>query len=226
MTTRHYVNIAGQRFGSLTALTTAGNYRRRNGRRGVMLWRCRCDCGKRVVARSDALRRGKKTTCGIDGHTGWSEKLPLSRLHPLEYATWNGMRKRCSAKKGNHWKYYGSRGIKVCERWKKFSQFLQDVGPRPSPRHSIDRYPNQDGNYEPGNVRWATVEEQRRNNRDAIYVEFKGESVALGELVEKLGLNHPVVYGRLKMGWSLADALTIPVRPKRKNRKRAEELPP
>jgi hypothetical protein len=86
------------------------------------------------------------------------------------------------------------------------------MGPRPTPRHTVDRWPNPHGNYEPGNCRWATPAEQNRNKRNSVWVEHKGERVLLVDLTQGLGLSREMVYGRLKLGWSLEDALTVPVR--------------
>jgi hypothetical protein len=82
-----------------------------------------------------------------------------------EYRAWRNMLTRCANPRASNWKYYGGRGIKVCERWQDFLNFVLDMGRRPSSEHSIDRWPNQDGNYEPGNCRWATRDEQTRNKR-------------------------------------------------------------
>jgi hypothetical protein len=79
------------------------------------------------------------------------------------YRMWVNMRTRCENPKATHFNRYGGRGIIVCDRWKSFELFIADVGERPSPKHTIDRYPNNDGNYEPGNVRWATLTQQCRN---------------------------------------------------------------
>src|SRR5262245_9255007 len=86
-----------------------------------------------------------------------------------ELNSWYGMKNRCSNPKSSAWSNYGGRGIAVCQRWaESFNNFLADMGPKPSPKHSIDRYPNNDGNYEPGNCRWATQAEQRANQRPPI----------------------------------------------------------
>lgn len=86
-------------------------------------------------------------------------------VHPL-YSTWRGMIRRCHDPRTSAFDGYGGRGIRVCDRWRhSFETFLSDVGPRPSPKHSIDRFPDNDGNYEPGNVRWATPKEQSNNRR-------------------------------------------------------------
>jgi hypothetical protein len=128
-------------------------------------------------------------------------------------SSWEHMLRRC---RGTNPKYIG---IKVCERWGDFDFFLRDMGLRPSLAHSIDRFPNPAGNYEPTNCRWATSKEQCRNKRINVYIEYEGVCRLLVDVIEELGLNYPVIYGRLKMGWALEKALKKPVRNKRKNRK-------
>ena len=86
-----------------------------------------------------------------------------------EYVIWSMMKQRCYNPKSPSWKWYGERGIKICKRWMdSFSAFVADVGPRPSLQHSLDRYPKGDGDYEPGNVRWATDQEQADNRRSRL----------------------------------------------------------
>jgi hypothetical protein len=130
------------------------------------------------------------------------------------------MFERCYSKNHKRWRSYGSRGITVADRWREFENFLADMGPKPTPKHSIDRYPDNDGNYEPGNCRWATASEQRRNARDNLYVEHEGERVLLFELCQRLGLNYPVMRGRVHMGWPWAKALTEPTRARVRNGER------
>lgn len=84
--------------------------------------------------------------------------------HPL-YGIWCNMKQRCNNPNHTYYHLYGGRGIKVCERWKDFKNFMVDVSPRPSLTHTIDRFPDKDGNYEPGNFRWATISEQNNNKR-------------------------------------------------------------
>ena len=85
--------------------------------------------------------------------------------HPL-YHVWSGIKNRCYNRRDSHWVYYGGRGIKVCRRWRRsFAAFLRDMGPRPSSKHQLDRYPNNDGDYTPHNCRWATPKQQARNKR-------------------------------------------------------------
>jgi hypothetical protein len=158
-------NLAGLKFGRLTVMRRAGRQRR------SLMWVCVCDCGVERSVRGTALTTGNTTSCGcakrelmaLVGRSNGTHRL--SRIP--EYAVWVAMRHRCYTKKNPRFKYYGALGVSVCDRWRNdFEAFLADVGRRPSPGHSIDRYPDNNGNYEPGNVRWATTIEQRRNRRD------------------------------------------------------------
>ena len=124
------------------------------------------------------------------------------------YHAWNGMINRCTQPKMKHYKHYGGRGISVCPEWRDFRNFLRDMGPRPEGM-SLDRI-NNDGNYEPGNCRWTTREEQRRNRRCTIFIEYQGERYALADFCKKMCLNRHKVYLRLKRGWTLEEAMTIP----------------
>jgi len=115
---------------------------------------------------------------------------------------------RCSNPNSAMYKHYGARGISVCERWRSFDNFLADMGQRPSPKHSIDRFPNNDGNYEPGNCHWATDIEQHRNRSDNVLVTFNGQTLTCAEWDERLGKKHGFLRDRLSSGWSVEDALT------------------
>jgi hypothetical protein len=129
-----------------------------------------------------------------------------------EYRTWLSMLTRCRNPKSDHWPGYGGRGITVCARWNdSYEAFLEDVGRRPSLRHTLDRVDNA-GNYEPGNVRWATPREQSRNRRSNRLLEFRGEVATAAEWAERFGLRRSALFLRLSRGWSLEDALTKPLR--------------
>lgn len=133
--------------------------------------RCRCDCGQEVVVRTNALRTGATQSCGclfrekarisglrrrVHGYAGMNHATPT-------YRTWCSMIARCTYPSMNCWRYYGGRGIAVCERWKDFSNFLADMGERPIGK-TLDRI-QVNGNYEPSNCRWATAKQQAQNRR-------------------------------------------------------------
>jgi len=126
------------------------------------------------------------------------------------YEIWCGMIKRCSNKNSNSYHNYGGRGISVCDEWLKFDNFYRDMGDRPE-NASIDRI-NMNGNYEPGNCRWATRKEQSRNTRSNNLVEFNGETKCLTEWAEQVGVKVATLWNRLNSGWDIDKALTTPTR--------------
>lgn len=125
-----------------------------------------------------------------------------------EYQSWAGAKKRCFNKNCKSYGRYGGRGITMDSRWKDdFLAFYSDMGPRPSPKHSIDRFPDNNGNYEPGNCRWATPNQQGRNRRSSRMVELAGERMSLIEACERLDLDYDRVNDRLLSGWSFDEAI-------------------
>ena len=213
---KNVVRMEGLRFGALTVLRRAPRTCRSAD------WICRCDCGVECVKRGYRLRQGKVKTCGQDDCSWWNFLPPgNTKAHPDEYRSWRGMHDRCYGHDEKDVRNYQSRGITVCERWKSFENFLADMGPRPSPKHSIDRYPDNNGNYEPRNCRWATAQEQMRNIRNSLYVVHGGVRILFMDLVDQLGVDRSVVYGRLKNGWSLEEALAIPPNKHKKKRKKS-----
>lgn len=137
-----------------------------------------------------------------------------SKRHPL-YGAWIGMRQRCNNPRSESYKWYGARGIRVCERWSDFGSFLEDMGPRP-PGASLDRI-NPRGNYEPGNCRWASPAEQGEN-RKYERVTLDGEEMSIAEAAARFGLTRDAVYQRMSRGWDLMRALTRPAQKRRTNR--------
>lgn len=132
------------------------------------------------------------------------------KTHPAEYRSWSGMRTRCTNQRFVDWRLYGGRGISVCERWNSFANFFADMGPKPSPKHSLDRI-NSDGNYEPSNCRWATAKEQANNwscrNRK---LTFNGETLSIPEWAARLELTRESLRDRIESGWPIEKALTTP----------------
>lgn len=168
-----FLNLAGKKFGRLTAIEPKGL----RGDGHAVKWFCICDCGGQKVVCGKKLRKGNTVSCGCYRRERTSERYKThaacsgnNRKWTPEYRAWVSMKSRCNPDYDHpDFKNYAARGIKVCEYWKNsFARFLADVGPRPSDKHSLDRYPNNDGNYELGNVRWATRREQMLNTRISI----------------------------------------------------------
>ena len=168
------IDLTGKKFGRLTVIERVKDGTPRT------LWRCKCECGGEAIVWSINLRKGQTGSCGClqsertaaanttrakHGHTRHKKSEPVATTPT--YRSWRCMLYRCCGKKSPNYHLYGGRGIKVCEQWQGpngFKQFLADVGRRPAGK-TLDRYPNKDGNYEPGNVRWATPKAQAANRR-------------------------------------------------------------
>ena len=141
-----------------------------------------------------------------------------------EYRAWQQMRLRCCDPKHAAYSSYGGRGITVCDRWLKSPQaFLDDMGPKPSPAHELERKDN-DGNYEPGNCKWATRSENDRNRRSNRRIIFGEETLTLVEWSERTGIPEDTLMHRIRSGWPIERAMTASVRPKRSARQAARAL--
>lgn len=131
------------------------------------------------------------------------------KYHPL-YRTWRNIKCRCYTPSNKDYKLYGARGIKVCERWKDFVSFAVDMWPRPTPHHTIDRM-NSNGNYAPGNCRWATRTEQNLNTSQNHFLEHNGMRRTMSEWARDAGISQAAFGSRIKCGWSVERALTEPL---------------
>lgn len=198
----------GETHGRLTVL----RFEKRGER---IYWLCRCACGKEKAFLSHNLH--PKASCGCLAR---EERAKRHTTHGMarspEYIAWRHMIDRCTNHKSQQYHNYGGRGITVCDRWLSFENFYADVGPRPTTdgersKYSLERNDN-DGNYEPGNVRWATQPEQRRNCRENVWLEWDGRRMILQDWANHLSMDANTLWNRINQyGWSVEDALTTPV---------------
>lgn len=197
-----FQDITGQRFGKLVAIRMTGYNKWRR-----QLWEFRCDCGTVCIKDRNQVTTAEGTrSCGCN-QFGHNKKH--GKHGTREYIAWKAMRQRCNDPNSIGYPNYGGRGIKVCDRWDDFSLFFADIGPAPSTAHTPERIDN-DGNYEPGNVRWATRAEQSRNTRVNHLLTFQGRTQPVVDWADELGLKRDTVYRRLYRGWSIEKTLTTP----------------
>lgn len=203
------INLAGHRYGRLVVIKRVPQTNRRSR---CVRWLCKCDCGNQVAIDGVFLRSGDSRSCGCLKRELAGKR---TRRHGMtgtrEYATWRRMLMRCYNPNDTSFALYGGRGIQVDDRWRfDFTTFLADMGRRPSDRHSIGRIdPN--GNYCPDNCEWQTMRQQARYYRTTQHITFGGTTLMVREWAERLGTRASVIRARLHRGWSLSDALTLPV---------------
>ena len=179
-------------------------------------WVCLCSCGKFTEARTRSLTSGATQSCGCLQKETTTKRSTIHGkskrgLVTKTYMVWASMIRRCNNPNAEYYRYYGGRGIKVCPRWHKFENFYADVGDIPRGM-SLDRKDN-DGDYEPGNWRFATWKEQNNNSRNNHWIKYKGEEKTLTQWGEVLGINMHTLLSRLnQLGWSIERAFTTPVR--------------
>lgn len=202
----------GTRFSKLVVLGEAKPGRDRRGHQfGISI--CQCDCGVIKTVRNSHLKSGVQS-CGcynpnnIHGHTNSRGESSMT------YARWRAMKARCNNPKHSHFRYYGGRGIKVCERWEDFRCFLSDMGECPGPKWTLDRI-NGDLGYAPSNCRWATRKTQGENRKTSRMVTMDGECHCITVWAEKYGIRRETVYGRIRWGWPFELAIKTPASPKR-----------
>lgn len=210
--------LDGLAFGRITVIRRSSSARSD----GCRMWDCVCECGTRTVVGGTQLVTGKTLSCGcygreVSSHTkithGETHSCRRNQKPSGEYNSYHAAKNRCQSPGNMSYHLYGGRGIEF--RFTSFEQFLQVVGRRPTPKHSIDRYPDKNGHYEPGNVRWATSKQQIRNRRTTVVLVYRGHPVPLADLSEMSGIAGKTILGRVRLGWCVDCAVDLPLNQKR-----------
>lgn len=201
----NFKDLTGRRFGKWTVIAFHSATK-------VVFWLCRCDCGRERVVQAGNLLGGKSTQCKPCART----KHGMSDTP--EHISWTNMLQRCQNPMVPEYSNYGGRegqAITVCERWKSFENFYEDMGPKPFSKATIERT-NNSLSYSKENCKWATMKEQARNTRRNRILTLNGQSMCLAEWAEKVGIPYNTLVNRLNRGWDVERALTM--RPKARNR--------
>lgn len=202
----------GEKHGRLTVLSVPEDGRYRT---------CECECGTVADLLASGISLGRTVSCGCYNRERSAKDL-LHAKHGMfgtpEYTAWASMIARIENPKGSSYARYGGRGIKVDPKWRaSFEAFYRDLGPRPSPQHSLGRIDN-DGDYRADNVRWETHHQQNGNRSNTTRYEHKGESLTLTEWSHRTGIKLTTLHRRLKVyGWSLQETLERPLRGRKRN---------
>lgn len=227
------IDLTGQRFGRLVALQFVGRVNDRT------LWRCKCDCGKETITGYSNLYSGITRSCGCLGDenrkdTRFKKRRSVSRefefqenldKHPLRLI-WKSMLMRCNNPHVKNYNNYGGRGIKVCDRWSGnlgFENFVNDMGERPTPEHTLDRI-DYNGDYEPSNCRWATTEQQMNNRTDNSRIILNGESITCSQLCKRYGFYRAYVTHLIHDGVDVNEVIRRALRPRGGRRGKRGEL--
>ena len=202
---KEMTDISGLNFDTFTVISF-------NGRKGrKYYWNCLCICGNTFVSLGDRIKSGRTKSCGCINN-GRSLLTKREYKHGMcdtpEYSAWESMIGRCYNSKQRMYKWYGAKGRTVCERWKQsFENFIADMGKKPSPKHSLDRFPDKNGNYEPQNCRWATRFEQDRNTTRNFWVEFNGDKLVITDLSKKIGISTDNIKRHIKKGKTVQEII-------------------
>lgn len=174
-----------------------------------MYWECICDCGKNVIVLSSNLTRNNSKSCGCSRECIGERTTKHGMTETRMFKIWTGVRKRCTNPKCKSYHNYGGRGITISPKWDNFINFYNDMKEGYADDLSLDRI-DHNGNYEPGNCRWATQKTQNRNRRNNHIVNCENESKTLAEWSEISGVNYTVIAYRIKNGWDTKKAIYTP----------------
>lgn len=203
---RKSIDLAGKKMGRWTVIRRSTDVPSGSGKHAR--WECRCECGAERTVNSAMLLKGRSASCGcLQAEKVTERNIRHGMYGTRVYEVWNGMLDRCNNKNHKHYASYGGRGIKVCDRWQTFDNFMADMGEPPADL-TIDRWPNNDGNYDPGNCRWATNEMQQNNKRNNRFVEIGGARQTIAQWARQTGLPPDKIGRRLDRGWSPERAIS------------------
>lgn len=217
------LDLKGKRFERLLVISFNGikSYPSKGKNGNKTMWECKCDCGKTIIAYGSSLMRGQKS-CGCLNVEVLNERSKThGKSKTKTYKTWRAMLGRCLNRNYLGFDIYGGRGIKVCERWLKFENFLKDMGERPD-KKTLDRI-DFNGNYEPSNCRWATIIEQANNTRANRRLTLNGITKNLHEWAKDLNIDQASLRERLDK-WPLEKALTQPKKQIKENYGNAKSM--
>jgi hypothetical protein len=199
------IDLRGKKFGRLTVISVFGKTKSFN-----TIWLCKCDCGKEVTVINTNLTRGNSKSCGCVNIEKICERNTTHGMTgtPL-YKVWVSMRNRCNTKSCSTYKYYGGRGIKICNEWQEFNNFYNWALKNGFKEElTLDRK-NNNGNYEPSNCRWVTQLMQSNNKRNNRYLTINGMTASLADICRLYNAKYKLVWKRLKAGWTLEKALLV-----------------
>ena len=205
-----FIDLTGKTFGRLTVIARAEN----KGKH--VQWKCCCGCGNFCIVRGSDLKSGDTQSCGCLNKERVAEANKMRKTHGMTdskiYQTWSDIKRRCFAPNNKSYADYGGRGITVYEPWvhdfQTFYEYVSQLEHYGEDGYTLDRIDN-DGNYEPNNLRWADRKTQNRNRRGRHFIEYEGEKMTTAEAAEKAGLPAYLLYQRIGNGWS-GDCLFAP----------------
>ncbi len=203
-----FINLIGEKFGRLTVVE-------RTDRRPRAWWKCVCECGQETEASSEILHKGDKRSCGclqVEHATqlGHNRRKHAEGWKPSEqFILWKSMKSRCYCKSNTAYKWYGAKGVTVCDRWLKgkegLANFIADMWPRPEGT-TLDRKETS-GNYSKENCKWSTQAEQSRNTTVNVNLTINGRTMCAKDWAQEAGIHYSTVLGRLSRKWSHEDAV-------------------
>ena len=215
------IDLTGQRFTKLTVTAFAGKDKHGNAR-----WGCTCDCGAKTVALGCNLINGHTMSCGcLQRERASSSRTTHGGTHTRVYRIWEHVKTRCLNQNGEKYKWYGGRGITICDEWANSFESFHDwaISNGYSDSLTLDRI-DVNGNYAPSNCRWVTMKEQANNRRSNHYLTYNGETHTLKEWSEITGLNYKTLSTRINLlNWDTERALTTPIQEREGNHRQRKD---